>query len=60
MVVFLAYLFSGENGEAVYVSMAEKAAADRSVQEFGFNMVASDQIAMDRNVPDTRLDEYVT
>ncbi len=49
----------GEKGEAVYTSMEEKAAADRSVREFGFNMIASDKIAMDRSIPDTRLDEYV-
>ena len=41
----------------MYVSMAEKKAADLSVKEFGFNMVASDKIAMDRTIPDTRLDE---
>lgn len=39
--------------------MSEKQAADRSVREFGFNMVASDKIAMDRLIPDTRMDEYV-
>ncbi len=47
----------GENGEAVYTSMQEKAAVDRAVKEFGFNMVASDRIAMDRTIPDTRMDE---
>ena len=47
----------GENGEAVYTSMAEKPDADRSVREFGFNMVASDKISMTRTIPDTRLDE---
>lgn len=47
----------GEGGEPVYTSMAEKMAADRSVREFGFNMVASDKIAMDRTIPDTRMEE---
>ncbi|XP_023931769.1 N-acetylgalactosaminyltransferase 7-like [Lingula anatina] len=47
----------GEMGEPVYVSMSEKAAADRAIREFGFNMIASDKIAMDRNIPDTRPDE---
>lgn len=47
----------GEGGEAVYVSMSEKEAADRSVREFGFNMVASDKIAMNRTIPDTRMEE---
>ena len=50
---------TGENGEPVYTSMAEKSAADRSTGEYGFNMVVSDKIAMDRAVPDTRLDEWV-
>jgi polypeptide N-acetylgalactosaminyltransferase len=39
--------------------MAEKTAADQSVREFGFNMIISDKIAMDRTIPDTRMDEYV-
>ncbi|CAH1791951.1 unnamed protein product [Owenia fusiformis] len=47
----------GEGGEPVYISMAEKAQGDRSTQEFGFNMVASDKISMTRRVPDTRMDE---
>ena len=47
----------GEGGEAVVVPSSEKTAADRSVREYGFNMVASDKIAMVRNVPDTRMDE---
>lgn len=47
----------GDGGEPVYTSMSEKQAADRSVREFGFNMVASDKIAMDRTIPDTRLEE---
>ena len=51
------FLQTGENGEPVYTSMAEKVNADRSTREFGFNMVASDKIAMDRAIPDTRLDE---
>lgn len=47
----------GENGEPVYLTMEEKAEGDRTVREFGFNMVASDKIGMDRNIPDTRPDE---
>lgn len=50
--------FSGESGEAVFTSMEEKAAADRSTSEYGFNMVNSDKISMDRTIPDTRMDEY--
>ncbi len=55
--VFINWCIIGEGGEPVYTSMAEKSAVDRSVREFGFNMLASDKIAMDRNIPDTRLDE---
>ena len=51
------FLCTGEAGEAVHTQMAEKSAADRSVREFGFNMVVSDKIAMDRTIPDTRPDE---
>ena len=47
----------GEAGESVHTPMAEKSAADRSIREFGFNMVVSDKIAMDRTIPDTRFDE---
>jgi polypeptide N-acetylgalactosaminyltransferase len=37
--------------------MEEKSAADRSTHEFGFNMVNSDKISLDRTIPDTRMDE---
>lgn len=47
----------GENGEPVYTSMTEKAEADASIREYGFNMVASDKISMSRTVPDTRMSE---
>lgn len=48
---------AGEGGQAVYTSMEEKIRADQSVREFGFNMINSDKIAMNRTIPDTRLDE---
>lgn len=47
----------GEGGQPVFTSMEEKSAADRSVHEFGFNMVNSDKISLDRTIPDTRMDE---
>jgi len=50
----------GEDGEGVSLSDDEKAAGEQSVREFGFNMVASDKISLDRRIKDTRPDQYVT
>nr|KAG5700904.1 hypothetical protein BaRGS_012311 [Batillaria attramentaria] len=50
---------TGEEGKAVHTSMEEKAKADQTVREFGFNMVASDKVAMNRSIPDTRMEETV-
>ncbi|CAL1530402.1 unnamed protein product [Lymnaea stagnalis] len=47
----------GEGGTAVVVSLEEKDEADRQTREYGFNMVASDKVAMNRTVPDTRMPE---
>ncbi|XP_076463576.1 N-acetylgalactosaminyltransferase 7-like isoform X2 [Babylonia areolata] len=47
----------GEDGKPVHTSMEEKSRADRTVREFGFNMVASDKVPMNRSIPDTRMDE---
>lgn len=47
----------GEGGVPVHLSPSEKDAADRSVREFGFNMVASDKISLDRRIKDTRPSE---
>lgn len=44
----------GEDGEPLVLPAEEKAAADKSVREFGFNMVASDKISLDRRIKDTR------
>lgn len=44
----------GENGEGVSLAASDKAEGDRSVREFGFNMVASDKISLDRRIKDTR------
>jgi len=49
----------GEGGAPVYTSMEERGMADRSVREYGFNMVVSDKIAMNRTIPDTRMPESV-
>ena len=50
-------VFAGEHGKPVKLSREEESQAQRTIHEFGFNMVASDKIAMVRNVPDTRMDE---
>lgn len=44
----------GEGGVGVNLGPEEKSAADRTVREFGFNMVASDKISLDRRIKDTR------
>ncbi|XP_005100984.1 N-acetylgalactosaminyltransferase 7 isoform X2 [Aplysia californica] len=47
----------GEEGKPVVVSLDEKDDADRETKEYGFNMVASEKVAMNRTVPDTRMPE---
>lgn len=44
----------GENGEGVELRGDEIEAGKKSVREYGFNMVASEKISMDRRVMDTR------
>jgi len=41
----------------VYTSMEDRGRADRLMREYGFNMVVSDKIAMNRTIPDTRMRE---
>ena len=48
---------TGEDGVPVYTSMEERGRADKSLREYGFNMVVSDKIAMNRTIPDTRMSE---
>ena len=57
VVVCVFAVCAGENGEPVYTSMDEKGKADSQIRQYGFNMVSSDKIAMNRTIPDTRLDE---
>ena len=49
----------GEGGIPVNLDASEKARGDQSVREFGFNMVASDKISLDRRIKDTRPAEFV-
>ncbi|CAF1194837.1 unnamed protein product [Adineta ricciae] len=44
----------GEDGVPVQLTPAEEKAAEQTIQEFGFNMVASDKISLDRRIKDTR------
>lgn len=50
-------LLPGEGGEPVYHDMSEEGEAKKQLHDYGFNMVVSDKIAMNRSIPDTRLDE---
>ncbi|CAM4887854.1 unnamed protein product [Rotaria socialis] len=47
----------GEGGIPVILSPDEEQAAQRTISQYGFNMVVSDKISMDRNIKDTRPDE---
>ncbi|KAK7488654.1 hypothetical protein BaRGS_00020107 [Batillaria attramentaria] len=47
----------GEGGKPVYTSMDEKPQANSQIQQYGFNMLNSDKIAMNRTIPDTRMAE---
>ena len=51
------YMLPGEGGQPVHLGMNEKSKADVQIQQYGFNMIASDKIAMNRSIPDTRLEE---
>lgn len=47
----------GEGGKPYYTRNDEQNEVSQSVMEFGINMVASEQIAMDRSIPDFRIAE---
>ncbi|KFM68736.1 N-acetylgalactosaminyltransferase 7, partial [Stegodyphus mimosarum] len=47
----------GENGKPHYPRPEDQNEVSQAMMEFGINMVASDQIAMDRSIPDKRLSE---
>ena len=44
----------GEGGKPHHLSAAKQNEGAQSVSEYGINMVVSDEIAMDRDIPDTR------
>jgi len=41
-------------GVPVILSASEEKAAQKTITQYGFNMVASDKISMDRRIKDTR------
>jgi polypeptide N-acetylgalactosaminyltransferase len=45
---------AGEYGEGVYLKGEEVEQGKESVKTYGFNMVASDKISLDRVIKDTR------
>ncbi|XP_050717980.1 N-acetylgalactosaminyltransferase 7-like isoform X2 [Eriocheir sinensis] len=47
----------GEGGKVHQLSAAKQNEGAQSVSEYGINMVVSDEIAMDRDIPDTRHSE---
>ena len=44
----------GENGEGIELTENQKSRGKQTVREYGFNMVASGLISMDRRIKDTR------
>uniref|UniRef100_T1JGF0 Polypeptide N-acetylgalactosaminyltransferase n=1 Tax=Strigamia maritima TaxID=126957 RepID=T1JGF0_STRMM len=47
----------GEEGKAHYLSSDKKNEMDQGMMEFGINVVASDEISMNRSIPDFRIKE---
>ena len=47
----------GENGEPVVLTEGEQKIADTLFKNASFNVFASDKIALDRSIPDTRREE---
>lgn len=47
----------GESGKPHYARPEDQNEVSQAMMEFGINMVASDQIALDRSIPDKRLSE---
>lgn len=43
-----------KKGEPVILTAAEESAAEQTIAHYGFNMVASDKISLDRRIKDTR------
>jgi hypothetical protein len=43
-----------DSGAAVHLSAEEQAKAQKGIRDYGFNMLASEKISLDRRIKDTR------
>ena len=51
------YVVAGEGGRPVHISENDDPQVAPSKKAYGINMPVSDRIAMNRTLPDTRMDE---
>lgn len=49
----------GEGGKPHRLSSHRENDAAQAMNEYGMNMACSDEISLERSIPDLRLDEYV-
>lgn len=49
----------GEGGKPHRLSSGKENEAGQAMSEYGMNMACSDEISLDRTIPDLRLEEYV-
>lgn len=49
----------GEGGVAHTLSSSKENDARNSLSEYGMNMACSEEISLDRSIPDLRMKEYV-
>jgi hypothetical protein len=47
----------GENGEPMNVALLDKKKAEKQIDIFGYNIIASDMIPLDRQIKDFRSNE---
>ena len=47
----------GERGAAHHTSRSQERQVQETVNDYGMNIVASNEISLDRSIPDTRLQE---